>query len=176
MILLQVLLAICFAVMVWQDYKNREISILFLLVGFGLLLCYNLMHNGLRLGLQFMAINMVLTIVQLAGVFLYFFIRKKKNAHIIDRYIGKGDIVFFIVLCAGFSPLNYFAFLQICFVTILILSAFQHIFSPAKFRTIPLAGNLALAYIVILILTGSLFEYSLYSDVFILQLLSKFYM
>ena len=136
--------------MVYQDFKYRGIywwmfPILLLLMAMatvqvlgGAATISQAIKNSLFLGLQFAV---------LTG---YISIKQKKLTNIFDGFFGLGDLLFLVVLCFGFSFLNFVLFYLLSLMVIILLTAFFGYQSAAHGKKIPLAGYQALMYMLLM--------------------------
>jgi uncharacterized membrane protein len=101
--------------------------------------------------LFYVGINTMLLIFQFLLLTIYFSIRSHRLTNIVNKFIGIGDIIFFIFLGLTFSPFNFMLF----FITSLVLTLIVYaIFVRGKKEQykIPLLGSMAVFYIVSLII------------------------
>ena len=106
--LLLVILTIVLSVIIYQDFKSREISwfLIPLLLTIG---CTNALINiDFTSFLTYSSINLTTVILNLLGVTIFVSLKEKKITNIVDSYLGLGDILFFLVLTVLFSPINFF--------------------------------------------------------------------
>lgn len=131
-------------VIVYQDFKYRLISI-YAIVGFGIscsglfLLTHslqNLLENSIFCAVYFLFCYLILH--------LFYFLKTKRFQKIIDKKIGWGDILLFLIIGSCISPVELIYFFTASFVIALL---FQ-IFFQRKNREIALAGIVAICYTV----------------------------
>src|SRR5690606_28427269 len=98
------------SVVIYQDFKNREISWflipLLLIIG----VTNALISIDYKDFLTYAGINLTIVILNLLSVTLFISIKEKKIKNIIDTYLGLGDVLFFFVLTVLFSPFNFIIF------------------------------------------------------------------
>ncbi|WP_169668979.1 hypothetical protein [Flavivirga algicola] len=99
--------------------------------------------------------NFVFLLINISGLTLYFSIKEKVFVNPIDRFIGLGDIVFFIAITPLFKLETFIPFFIVGLLFSLLLYAIILLFK--KIKTIPLAGYLAL-YLVINIVIQNVFN------------------
>lgn len=131
------------SVIIYQDFRYREINIWTLILLLVSVLITNLKSvscTDLLINTLFNLIVFVLEVIFLLG---YFTIKNKKITRIFDRYIGMGDILFIIVLCVMFSPIVFSVFMFIGLFLTLIGYYFVQIFTTSE-KNIPLAGCLSI--------------------------------
>lgn len=112
--------------------------------------------------------NLSFIIIQLVLLTVYMSVKNKKFVNIVNTYLGIGDILFFIVIAAAFSPFNFIVFYIIS--TILTLLGFLLV-SAVKKSTgeIPLAGSMASMMIVLMFLNFYLPDLNFYNDDFFIS-------
>ena len=84
-------------IVVFQDFKSREISwflIPLLLIGFTV---YGLRQIAMMEFLTYFGINFMLVAVNLLCVTLFVSLKEKKPTNILKNYLGLGDVLFFLV-------------------------------------------------------------------------------
>lgn len=125
----------------FDDVKNREIHLYALIVlgGSSLYLGYiqmpiqkvfllNMMSNILFLGLQYL------------GLMIYLQLRYKEGKVLFKKWIGIGDLLFFLVILPKYDFSSYlFIYLGCLIFTVIIFLVYK-----TKLKTIPLAGLSAL--------------------------------
>lgn len=132
----------------FQDFKQREISWWTLL----LVLVSSLILDTrtLPILLQEALLNFSFVLVNLIVITIYFSIKKARLVNIVNREIGAGDILFFLVCCFIFSVPSFIIFFLISmFLSVLITPL---LFRFAKQSTIPLAGIMAFLLVTISLL------------------------
>lgn len=126
-----------------QDFKERAISIwtlpLVFFSGWGVA-CQNEVCQ-----LWFMGANMLFITLQWLGVSLYFSFKHQTWVNITDRYLGLGDLLFFVAITPLFSPLHFcLFFIGALLVTLLFAGGYHYGIKPIT--TIPLAGAMSLCW------------------------------
>lgn len=143
-LLLQIALFTALAYLAYQDFKEREVSLwLFMLLG-SLVLLMGVLENGILEFIKVFVLNLSVLAFQLFLVWGYFSIKNKGRVSIIDTQIGKGDILFFVVIAASFSTLNFILAYVLGLLLVLVFWGLIRLFRTPKHDTIPLAGGLAL--------------------------------
>lgn len=147
---LELLLLFPLMVMTIQDFKTRTIiwwSIpIFLIIAISIHFNY---FKGFKF--QLIGMNLLFFIIQLSCLWLYLIFRNRQIVNLTEKYIGVGDILFFIPICFLFSLMNLIVYLvislMICLILGLLLSyAFK--FSNTNDFTIPLAGGLSITLFI----------------------------
>lgn len=138
------------SVIVYQDFKYRLISI-FAIAGFGIscsvlfLLTHSLqewLENSIFCAAYFLFCYLVLH--------LFYFFKTKRFQKIIDKKIGWGDILLFLIIGSCINPVELIYFFTASFIIALL---FQVLFQR-KNREIALAGILAICYILFTLLNS----------------------
>lgn len=135
--LLILVLGITLAIVIYQDCKDRAISVWTLPVIFGVALWYAITNPFWEQ--TFLWFNLGFISIQLIGLTLYFSIKHRQWINITQQYLGWGDIWFFFALSPLFSPVQFvFFFIGSLIVTLLIVFLYNQLVRPIP--TIPLAA------------------------------------
>lgn len=142
------ILALC--ILCWQDFRWRRISWWLLVTLVGVFLMGSIQENSAsEIGKQF-SLNIVFLCMQFLFVWIWFSIRNKKPARIIDTQIGLGDVLFLVCIALAFSPANFLMFYILGLIITLAATIIVRIFRTEMKSEIPLAGALAIPLIVLL--------------------------
>jgi hypothetical protein len=127
------------AIIVYQDFKFRAVSwILFPLLA-AIILLENIFIHALPVFADFYLINFGFIAVQLVLITLYFSLRNKRWVKLWEQHLGAGDILFFLILCLFFSPVNFLLFyLGSLIVTVVVVLVLRRV--RTDMNVIPLAG------------------------------------
>ena len=109
---LLIILILLLGVVVYQDFKNKEISwflIPLLFIGFVINALLSVEFNELFIHF---GINFLIVSINLLGVTILISLKEKKITNILKTYLGLGDVLFFLVLTVAFSPINFVLFLH----------------------------------------------------------------
>lgn len=156
------LLLITLAFLAFQDIKYRAISwwlipVILLLLGFRLL-----EQNVFIEDIVFnMSINLLLIMIQLLLVTIYFSLKERRFVNIIDKYLGLGDILFFLSCSVAFKYDMYIMFLLFSFLTAIVVAFFYMKLFKKKTILIPLAGIMSIN-LILLISIDFLFSINLF--------------
>ncbi len=155
------LLILLLAAICWQDMKYRAVDWIFFPAAF-LLTLANAWAGG-AFSVQGVLLNLLLLLIQLAGLQVY--ISYKKGGWLMagERYMGWGDVLFFLVLAVSFSPLNFVAFQLGSLLLILLVTLILHV-AGLRVRQVPLAGGQALLLALLLAADFTNKGSSLYAD------------
>ncbi|MCB0770942.1 MAG: hypothetical protein KDC00_11115 [Flavobacteriales bacterium] len=128
----------------WEDLRERSIHWWLLpVLAIAMLVPAWVELPMWELGAQ-MGFNLLFLGMQLGGLLLFVVLRNRGWVDPVNRYIGSGDLYFFLVLALGLSSANFVLFylsgLALCIPAYLLLVKLW----PATERTVPTAGFLAL--------------------------------
>jgi hypothetical protein len=156
----------------YQDFRYRAISwflIPLLLLSF---FFFGLQVNPISELGKFFVINLGFLVFQMLVLTLYFSLKNKRITNIVNEYIGVGDLLFFIAICAAFSPLNFVLFYTGSIVFSLLAFAVYQILFKSKNREIPLAGIFALVMMMVICVANAFGNISLYDETLFLSFFS----
>ena len=163
------LILLSLPVIVIQDFKQRQISWFLIPLALTGFICKALLCREHIL--THFLINFLFISVQLIFLTAYFSIKNKKLFNIIDTYLGLGDVLFFLVLCTVFSPLNFIAFYIISLIITLAAVLIYNFSAAKKTHSIPLAGAMAAGLILLIAINWFYPQVNFYDDTCILNLL-----
>lgn len=158
----------------FQDFKQREISwILIPLIFLALIFkatqsitIDNLITNTL--------LNLTFITIQLLLLTIYMSIKNKKMVNILQQHIGLGDLLFFVVLCLAFSPVNFIVFYILSLIATLAgCIIYVTMFSKKEMKEIPLAGGMASVLVFVLLLNKIVTHLNFYDDSNLLNIISN---
>lgn len=156
-------------IMCIQDFRFRAIS-WFLFPLLFLLLAYRGVHYlGMYSFLKTAGVNVLILFIQFGIVYGYFSI-KTRSYKFVNKIIGLGDILFFIIMATSFSVINFILFEIVSLAIILVSYILLKKTNLIKKKLIPLAGQLAALMILVLFLHDVLKIYNFYSDLLVLGL------
>ena len=143
MVWLKVLIVFVFAIIFWQDYKDRMVYwFLYPIVGvLGFLIqlfytdIYSLILNS--------AINLCFILTVLGILWVYAKLVLKQN--LVNKGIGIGDVLFFVFLPFCFSIISFFILFVFSLLFSLLIFVILKVKNP-KMETIPLAGVMSLFF------------------------------
>ncbi len=152
------------AVITYQDFKYRAVSAyLFLLIASLLLFNRLAIYDLANIGSSFI-INCLFILIQIGVLSIYFSVKKRAWVNIVDLFIGKGDILFFLCLALYLSPLNFIAFHLISLSISICMVVLQRLIKYNVWEEIPLAGIQSFLLIILMFLSILIGKYSLFSD------------
>ncbi len=135
----------------YQDFKNREIG----WYGLFSLLVIGLSYRSLYSlwGIEIITSYVYLAVI-LGLLWLYFSVRYKKIYNFIDKDLGLGDVLMFLIMPL-FMHVTYFMFY---FITCMIVGMFLGmLYYSHKRKTIPLASIMAIVYCLLYLYSPSLY-------------------
>jgi ABC-type sugar transport system permease subunit len=94
--------------------------------------------------------NGTFLLMQWLGITLYYSAKERRLVNVIDRYIGIGDLLFFVALSIAFSQFNFVAFMVVGFMLTILGYGFYHLLSRKAEKSIPLAGTMSILLIALL--------------------------
>jgi len=165
-------------IIVYQDFKYKAVS----WVIFPVLLILSLYLGFIQIGWQslwaYFLINFGFLFIQFFLLTIYISVKNKKLTDLTKGYLGLGDILFLLVLCLFFSPVNYILFYLFSLITILIVYLLYNTFilacqsssagKKSKHRIlikeqVPLAGGIAfilICFIIFKLINQNVYFYS----------------
>ncbi len=160
------LISISLIPLIYEDFKYRAIHWLWIAALLFLVIFY------FSFRVEAVLVNLFFISIQLIGISLYFSLKKRRFINIIDRYLGIGDIVFFIPLIFLFSPINFLIFfITSIFLTLIVFLVLQSN-NLIQQATIPLAGCLSL-FLLVLIPLSQIYGFDLQNDLWFLTILNN---
>lgn len=162
--LFSISISIFMGVMVYQDFKDRSISLIMVILTAILVSWSGYYYLEINQILKFAAINVAIISIHLFVVSIYYFLKNRKLTMIVNNQIGLGDILVLIVVCFAFSPLNFTTFLMLSLALTLLFHQLGRQIWKGSAETIPLAGYLSLFYIITLLYSQFLINYNLHDD------------
>lgn len=152
---------------VFQDFRERRISwILIPLLG-SVFAFQSISQNSLNHTSHNFIFNLSFIAFQLGVLTIYISVKNRALTNILDKYIGIGDILFFLVVCLAFSPLNFIIFFTGSILFTLIAFIIYNIVFKKPVKDIPLAGAMSLALLGCFIVKYTISGFSFYQDIII---------
>jgi hypothetical protein len=146
MLMYQIFTLLVLGIIAWEDLRERSIHWwwLPLLAGCMLIPAVHVWKNG---DLLQRAFNLAFLSLQGSAILLWLMIRHRGWTDPF-KYIGLGDLLFFVVLAIGLSPANFILFyitgLALCLPAYFLMRSFL----PKSEPTVPTAGFMALYLMV----------------------------
>ncbi|MBI2269778.1 MAG: hypothetical protein HYU69_05400 [Bacteroidetes bacterium] len=157
-------------ILAYQDFKDRTVSSIALLILFILFSIQSILTNSLVQAGIYFGINLFIPFIQLAGLTLYAAIKNKRFVNIIDTQIGLGDILFFVLLCTVFSPANFFPFYIGSLLVAAILFFILKKLKLSDTNEVPLAGVMSVMLIIVITVKSITPAIDLYNDYWVLKI------
>lgn len=171
LLIANLLILLALTIIVVQDFRYRQISWFLIPVTLG-----GFVYKAFLAGdftWKYFTWNVAFVLLQLLALSVYFSLRKRKSVNIINSYLGLGDILFFVVMCAVFSPVNFILFYILSLIITVVGVLIHALITRQQIPSIPLAGALA-AMLIILMLANMVFpQVNFYNDQCVLTLLEK---
>lgn len=146
---LKIVLSILLLIIAYQDFNYRAVSWVLFPLALIIQVCIALLLSKTWVLFHYFLINLAILTVQLLVLSGYLLLKnrseQKNKLKMVGNYLGLGDVLFFVIVAAAFSPLNFVLAMLLMFLFALLLSVFM----VRKTKTIPLAGIMALAFIPI---------------------------
>lgn len=172
--IIDLLIIVTLGYIVYQDIKLRKISWVILPVLFIVTAVSGLFFNDLQELSYFFLINLGFIAFQMLCLTLYFSIKHRSFTNIINKYIGIGDLLFFTVICAMFSPVNFIAFYLSSIILITIISLGYVTIKKNSKIEIPFAGAMAVILICCFVYKNISGSVDFYNDTLTLELLNPY--
>lgn len=168
-VLLTILAAIALSMIAYEDWRSRSVYwFWFPVLAIAGLVMSLIELRGTAPLFRNLLLNLAFLTVQLAVLKVYFFMRNRKNAGIIDKRIGSGDLLFLAAAGFFFSPLNFILFyIGSLLFTIAAWSMYTG-FKKTGPPTMPLAGLQSVFFIACLLIS-LVSNYSLLNDDWLIQ-------
>ncbi len=168
---LNILILPLLAVIVYQDFRFRAISWFTLPLLFVAFAINSILSTDFNLFLRSFLFNIGFIVFQLFAVTAYFSIKNRAITNITSKHIGWGDILFFTVAAAIFTPVNFILFYLLTLITTLIIAVAYRLIKRDSTITIPLAGAMALLLLVFYSFSNFSNAIDLHNDQFLLSAL-----
>jgi len=150
----------------YQDFYFRAVSPWPLLTVFVLLVFRGTEILGIEVALISSGTNFILLLTELLFTFLYIKLKKGLNETVMDKYLGWGDVVFFLAIIPAFLPFSFMAFLLSSLFLIIIVYTFFSLTKIKHNRLIPLAGILSVFFSGVMIMENVTGNRWMYGEIF----------
>jgi len=159
-IIASILLFLSSLVIAFQDFKHRSVDLwAFILVLISLIVLNY--PNNLDYWILNSSINILLILIQLLCSSIFISIRNKKITNIWNVYIGIGDILLLLILSLTFSMPVFLFFTLIAYLLSICYALTIKIITQ-KETSIPLAGNMAILLIGLILIKHTFHFNNLY--------------
>jgi hypothetical protein len=105
--------------------------------------------------------NLSFLLLQFILLTLWFSIKESKLVWITQRYLGLGDLVFWLSISGLFSPVNFTCFFLFSLIFSLLLAL---VFQMKGSNKIPLAGFQGLALLLVIVFTSWRFPFTFFRN------------
>jgi len=168
-----ILTVLLLLIIVVQDFRYRQISwlllpLLFLALGFRAVVSLGFQEAGI-LSLK----NAAFLVIQFAALYVFYFLKERKQVSLLNHKIGAGDVLFFIAICPAMSLLNFLFYYLLGVACTLAGYLLVRLFAKNTSPEVPLAGCLSLAMILFLSTHYLSNNFDLYRDDFIIGFLTS---
>ena len=165
--LVDIFLLVLLTVVVFQDLKQRQISWLLLPFLLSLFFIKGLFLNPIAELIHHILFNIGFVVLQILILTAYMSVKNKKLGNIINSQLGLGDILFFLVLCVAFSPVNFIIFYVAGLLfTLIVFVVYNQLIKKSE-KEIPLAGAMAMLMVVLLLFSKWSTDFNFYNDDFL---------
>jgi uncharacterized membrane protein YoaK (UPF0700 family) len=110
--LLPLIMLVPFAKLMVDDFRRREVSVVWLVVMVVSAIGVAVVQNGWREAIINSGLNLSLIAYMGIGVTVWAWVRSRRLTNPVNRYIGLGDVLFFVALTPLF-PVKTFAWLLV---------------------------------------------------------------
>jgi|GEM_PF-684480 hypothetical protein len=163
--ILDLMTAVTCLFIIYQDFKNRSVSV-YILACFVALALLQLITNYQYHALKYAAVNMAILSIIFILQTVFVSLKKKRLINPVNKTIGLFDILLLTFLCCWFSPKNFIYFFIGSLTVALFHVLFQKLFVTKKSMFIPLAAYICIFFLVC-IGVKNIFELSFYDDSFL---------
>lgn len=149
---------------IYQDFKYLAISwwTIPILITLGIL--HGIQFVSIKQLLTEFSLNIAFLVFQITILTLYFSVKNRKLTNITKKYLGLGDILFFIFLAISFEPMHFILFFTGSLLVVLVLFIVLKAVRILKNERLPLAGGISFVYIIFLII-ATINNYNTYSTI-----------
>lgn len=103
------LMSIVILILAWQDLKFREVNLWLLIFLFVIVILSKIVPGKVSATTWLLStlFNFSFLLVQYCLLIIFYFLKSGKIKNILDRYLGVGDVIFFIVMAIALPPEFY---------------------------------------------------------------------
>jgi len=170
-VLIEILNITVLAILAWQDFKTRLVSLIVLGLLFLVNVAFGVMSIGLEELFQNTLINCVIITMQLGVCWLLFSIKAGRLVNFSGSYIGLGDILFFAIMAVMFSTINLIVTMTVGLSIIATVSLVSNYFLKVRITEIPLVGALAVLLIMLKATSFMMHDFFYFNDSWLINLL-----
>jgi hypothetical protein len=170
--LVKVAVLLCLLLIAWQDFKWRAVSWIWIVLAFIGFVFIAIQQIDVKLEIKYLLINNSFISIQLIILTLYMSLKNKKIINIVNQYLGLGDILFFVVMAAAFSPIHFILFYLASTVITLLGYVIYKLVKKTN-AEIPLAGSMATLLSILMLLNFYFENINFYNDDFFISYLTN---
>ncbi|MBN1339754.1 MAG: prepilin peptidase [Bacteroidales bacterium] len=130
----------------YEDVRHHAVSWYIFPLLFVTLLFKGLYFSETQLLFITLFINLAVVAFILLGTILYFSVKNRKIAGVINNQLGMGDVLMMAVLTAAFASVNLVVFLLAGFLFSIVIAIILAIITSKPVRYVPLAGFTGLLF------------------------------
>lgn len=164
-----VITALVLLTMAWFDFKYRLIPLWLFIVLAGVFLSIGWSSIPLVNLLLYFSVNVIVLSILIFGVWVWFRLIKHSAVNILDVYLGKGDLLFMLIVGLYFSPVLFVAFQVFSITALLFIFGLYILFAGNSSYPVPLAGGQALLLFVFEVIKPFIPVSVQYRDQFLIQ-------
>jgi Flp pilus assembly protein protease CpaA len=165
---LNILLLLILGVLAFQDFKQRAVSWIFLVVLFVLIVTKALLVLPLAVLGGYFAINAMILSLQFIGLIFYFKMKGYSFSDFWKQVMGAGDFLFLLCLCGAFAPFNFIVFILAGLAFTILGYIAMFVFRVRNAKAIPFAGLLAI-FAILLVASCGKWEHMCYDNQAVLK-------
>ena len=168
-LIINIALLILLGALSFQDFRYRGISWMLLTVAFLLLAGKGLLVMKPVELLKILLINSLMLLVQFAVLMLYFRMKGFGFRDFWEKVMGIGDLLFLVAISIAFEPVNFIVFVLAGLLLSLLVYGSFSLLKPDRQRTVPLAGLLSVAMLVVTLFSSINSRFDCYDPHMILK-------
>ena len=161
-------------VIAFQDFKYRAVSWVVFPVLLMLVVVGAFQQNSVGYIVEQLLFNFLFVVSQLLMLTIYFSIKNHKATNIFNTYLGLGDVLFFVVLAASFSFLNFVFVYIFSLLSVAVVYLFYRLLKKNATSQIPLAGGMAVSLVFLMLLKNSTEGLNFYDDAYLMEKLVRY--
>lgn len=143
-------LGLVLAIIVYEDFRYRGVHWFLFPILWALAFYLGFSRLETVLAYRFVLFNAAFLLLHFIVLSLYFSLKEKRLINLFQHYLGLGDALFVIALLPLFNPLALQKFIiVVAFVSLVLFLVLRQAVLPTL-RTVPLAGCMALALLLLI--------------------------
>jgi hypothetical protein len=144
----QLIILLLMSWVVVQDFRYRAVHWTLFPLLFAAFFFMHWLAGNLGNALYHFGLNLLFIGVQWSALTIYFSIKNRKLINILDRYLGWGDLLLFVVFAIAFQIEDFIFFLVGSFLLTLLIYLGKQLLLKKSTTAIPLAGWLGIFYVL----------------------------